>query len=95
MRSGDFIARIGGEEFAAILTDITAQEAYDRIDSIRRKVGASAILPGPAQETLTVSAGICHSSSGFRDFDELMKLADRGLYRAKHLGRNRVEQLAA
>ncbi|HEV7276255.1 MAG TPA: GGDEF domain-containing protein [Devosiaceae bacterium] len=95
MRQGDFIARIGGEEFAAILTDISAEDAYERIDSIRGEVSAAAILPGPAQEVLTVSAGICHSSSGFRDFDELMKLADRGLYKAKHLGRNRVEQLAA
>lgn len=95
LRQGDFIARIGGEEFAAILTDISAEDAYLRIDSIRSKVSSSAILPGPAEEILTVSAGFCHSSSGFRDFDELMKLADRGLYKAKHLGRNRVEQMAA
>ena len=93
MRPGDFIARIGGEEFAAILSDVSAEDAYSRIDSIRREVSSSAILPG--KDILTVSAGICHSSSGFRDFDGLMKLADRGLYKAKHLGRNRVEQLAA
>jgi diguanylate cyclase (GGDEF)-like protein len=95
MGSGDFIARIGGEEFAAILAGVTAEEAFQRVDRIRNSVSGSIRLPGPAREPVTLSAGICHSRNGFRDFDHLMQMADQGLYKAKHLGRNRVEQLAA
>jgi diguanylate cyclase (GGDEF)-like protein len=95
MRETDFIARIGGEEFAAILTDVTAEEAFGVVERIRLAVASMPISAGGATQSMTISAGICHSASGFRDFDELLQMADRGLYRAKHLGRNRVEQIAA
>lgn len=77
-RPGDLIARIGGEEFAVLLANCTAQDAQRIVDRIR--------LNG--QGKVGFSAGICditHSDN----IDRTMALADHALYQAKNKGRNR------
>src|SRR5690606_14870074 len=95
VRQTDIVARIGGEEFAAILPGLSADEAFDVTDRLRRAVAETEITSDEHRFRLTVSAGICHSSGVARDYDTLMKLADARLYKAKDKGRNRVEQMAA
>lgn len=95
IRDTDFLARIGGEEFAVILPGISAHDAFELTDRLRRAVAAREIVCNEARFHLTLTAGIVHSSDGLCTIDELMRRADLGLYRAKKRGRNRIEKFAA
>ncbi|RUM97085.1 GGDEF domain-containing protein [Pseudaminobacter arsenicus] len=95
LRNPSIVARWGGEEFAAILTNISAADAFAVAERVRRKIRATVIMSGQHEVWVTVSAGVCHSSSGLENFDELLKRADAGLYTAKHNGRDCVQRLVA
>ena len=89
LRGSDLVARTGGEEFLIVLPDAAPERAREACERIREHIQAhdwSSLAPGLA---LTVSIGL---SSG-PPFDErvLTGRADVALYRAKALGRNRVE----
>jgi diguanylate cyclase (GGDEF)-like protein len=84
-RSADVIARIGGEEFAVVLFDVDEHGAgafAERVLAVVAKETAEDELP------LSLSAGVAGAS---RDSEQLFLAADRALYRAKDLGRGRVE----
>ena len=89
------VARIGGEEFAMILREGGPTQAADTVERIRATVAASPVSWRGASIGITLSAGICYSSAAPDDFDELMRLADAGLYKAKNGGRNCVKKMAA
>lgn len=95
LRNNDFIARIGGEEFALILPDVDSEKAYEISDRVRRAVGGTSIDWQGHRFRLTLSAGIYHSSAGDLDFDSIMRMADEQLYLAKDHGRDRVERSVA
>lgn len=96
----DIVGRIGGEEFAVFLIGANREEGESAAERIRAEVEAISFMP--AQGTtfkLTISVGgtVCWSDA---KTSELMRQADRQLYRAKNAGRNRVvfeteKQLAA
>ncbi len=88
-------ARIGGEEFAMILYGLDRDEAHAVVEHTRRAIAASATSSGGKSIRITISGGVCHSSSAPKDRDALMRLADAGLYEAKNRGRNRIEKMAA
>ncbi|WP_439815001.1 diguanylate cyclase [Zavarzinia sp. CC-PAN008] len=96
LRRGDLIGRLGGDEFVALLPDVDGDEAQARAEQMRRAV-ADAPPQGDGRDRapVTASIGLVHSDEGhaFRDdarLRELLLLADKALYRAKHAGRNRV-----
>lgn len=90
LRSEDLLARIGGEEFAVILPETTAAGALEVGDKLRAGVADLRIeIPGGTL-LLTTSVGIATLSGSKRSHEELLSLADKALYRAKHAGRNRV-----
>ena len=95
LRASDFVARIGGEEFAAILPRTSGASALEVIERVRSTIAAQDIVSHEARFRVTLSGGVAHSMSGPSDMDALMKAADAGLYRAKKAGRNRIEQAAA
>jgi diguanylate cyclase (GGDEF)-like protein len=88
VRKIDVVCRYGGEEFAILLAQANAKDAFDVADKLRASVEAWA-FPG-VPRPVTISAGV----AGYPDHgvtrDDLMKAADEGLYAAKQGGRNRV-----
>jgi diguanylate cyclase (GGDEF)-like protein len=92
-RGGDAVYRYGGEEFLCILPEQSLATATIAIQRMRSGLEGLAIpradSPGG---TLTLSAGLAILEPGHgKGVGEVLKEADDALYRAKHLGRNRVE----
>jgi two-component system cell cycle response regulator len=98
IRSMDTAARFGGDELAILLPEATAAEAATLAERIREVIAATPFaLNSQISRKLTVSVGVAAVSPG-RDETDLKALADRliadadaALYRAKALGRNRVQ----
>jgi diguanylate cyclase (GGDEF)-like protein len=91
-RSSDIAGRIGGEEFLHAVTYAEEADMPMIVERTRAKLMTRAFSFGGSQVTVTASFGV----AGFRGetapaFGELISRADRALYRAKQLGRNRVE----
>jgi diguanylate cyclase (GGDEF)-like protein len=82
------LARLGGEEFAVMLDDMSGADAVALGDKIRVHLVHLRLDPCPEQQ-ITVSAGLA-ISRGFASLPDLMKKADNALYRAKREGRDRV-----
>ena len=94
LRKSDYIGRYGGEEFAVILPDTDAASAARVLDEIRRRFAEIRHPAQPQDLSCTFSAGITE----LRDEEDAKLLAseaDEALYRAKHAGRNQVQQFAA
>jgi diguanylate cyclase (GGDEF)-like protein len=91
-RQTDFVARIGGEEFAILLPETPLFEAMQFGEKIRSSISGSTIRTGEVEHHVTVSVGIaCISHSQINSAAEFFTAADQALYRAKMNGRNRVE----
>jgi diguanylate cyclase (GGDEF)-like protein len=92
-RHSDVAARFGGEEFAVILPDTELEDALRVAESIRQAV-VTMHLPhsGNPDGIQTISVGV---ASGVPQWNasvtSLLTASDHALYRAKYLGRNRVE----
>jgi diguanylate cyclase (GGDEF)-like protein len=91
LRPADLFGRIGGEEFASLLPGTEQQEALWLAERLRTAFEGTSHTVGGRTLTATVSAGIAVSDDASVDLSALQKEADRALYRAKALGRNRVE----
>jgi len=92
MRANDLVARYGGEEFAVILPNQSLKGAAIVAERIRCRV-ESLNLPnlGAAKRFVTVSIGAATAlPSPDTEPSQLIGTADAALYRAKHMGRNRI-----
>jgi diguanylate cyclase (GGDEF)-like protein len=96
LRAQDVVARYGGEEFGIIMPSTTAAQAALTLDRIRSLVAEHPFARREVQPegALTISAGYAASPDDAFDPEELVHRADEALYRAKRLGRNRVERAA-
>jgi diguanylate cyclase (GGDEF)-like protein len=90
LRKTDVIGRYGGEEFAVILPDTDGRSAVRVMDEIRMNFGKIQHSAGGTEFFVNFSCGVA-AYPLCRDAVELNDAADRALYRAKELGRNRVE----
>ncbi len=90
LRIGDFLARIGGEEFAALLVQTPAAQALLTAERLRAAVEALRSGASGGPPATTISIGVAVSADGSRGLEELLRGADDALYRSKHAGRNRV-----
>ncbi|MFC0691905.1 diguanylate cyclase [Paraburkholderia humisilvae] len=92
LRGQDLPARVGGEEFAAILQDASPEQARAIAERIRLAVASTPIVTRDGQIiAVTVSIGMATYQHGEADLSAASARADAALYRAKHGGRNRVE----
>ncbi|SCX57309.1 diguanylate cyclase (GGDEF) domain-containing protein [Klenkia marina] len=93
-RSGDTIARVGGEEFVLVLVGADEDAALARADELRARCADRAHPVAPDPLTLTVSAGVAVVRSAAVGADGALARADQALYAAKAAGRDRVELAA-
>ncbi|HEY0706114.1 MAG TPA: diguanylate cyclase [Polyangia bacterium] len=91
LRSYDAIARMGGEEFVALVTCRDVGEAREAADRVRTSSGGRPFETTAGPLTITLSAGVATSDARGYHREALLLAADRALYRAKKSGRNRVE----
>ncbi|MEF9896667.1 MAG: GGDEF domain-containing protein [Pseudomonas sp.] len=91
LRAQDFIARFGGEEFVLLIPQTALAAGCQLVETLRAAVEACPFHFKGERVTITLSIGISAFRSGERS-EVVLKRADEALYRAKHLGRNRVEQ---
>jgi len=92
-RTSDRIARMGGEEFAVLLPLTSLEDAYTIAERMRKSVFDLRIphADSPSGNVVTISAGVSGSTGGASPAVVIAE-ADRAMYRAKALGRNRVER---
>ncbi len=92
LRLTDLVARFGGEEFIAIIYDVSMQNALEITERIRESVERYSIQIPDQNKKLyrTISIGICHTIGNIKDSTVLIKRADDALYEAKETGRNKV-----
>ena len=95
LREGDLVARVGGEEFIALLPETNAQDARQVAQRVVSELSSVPLELAGIRHICTVSAGTACSQDGSQDLDVLMAAADRALYAAKQGGRNRVEVVSA
>jgi diguanylate cyclase (GGDEF)-like protein len=92
-RPADLVARYGGEEFACVLPETSYEDALAIADELERNVRALAIAHqnSEAAPVITISLGLAtRIENSHSDVQDLIGLADRQLYEAKHSGRARV-----
>lgn len=88
----DTAARYGGEEFALVLVKTDEKGAIETAERIRQSVQELVFRSSKGEDVhVTMSFGIAIYKQHARQIDELIKKADKALYRAKENGRNRVE----
>ncbi|MDD2266307.1 ammonium transporter [Sulfuricurvum sp.] len=87
MRDNDIVARWGGEEFIVIIRTLDIALAEHIADKIRLSIETHLF---PTIEHITCSFGVSAPKNDSVDFDTLFEQADKALYQAKELGRNRV-----
>jgi two-component system, cell cycle response regulator len=95
LRAGDFVARIGGEEFLVVLPATDLVDARSIAERLRQAVREKPFaLPQGGMLTVTASIGLALSDCLLRDPEqpvaELIDRADQALMTAKSAGRNRV-----
>ena len=92
VRPMDTVARLGGEEFGAVLPNCPASFGQAVADRVRRAIADTVVLAAPGQRiSVTVSVGGAFAPQWVRSSSHLwMERADQQLYRAKAAGRNRI-----
>lgn len=88
-RAQDRVARVGGEEFAISIRDVTLEQALATAERIRQSVRATPVAFDGGSLTVTLSGGVCMARADTA-VDTLMRAADTALYHAKRSGRNRI-----
>lgn len=89
-RIGDIATRYGGEELALILPQTGSISAVVVAERIRKRIEKSRLTYDKQKIKMTVSGGLSSFPTDAQAADELLKIADSALYRAKGLGKNNV-----
>ena len=87
-QEGDFVARIGGEEFAIVLPNHNVEHAVKRAEAAMARIRKEVFIVENMELRFTVSMGIAQLSED-ETTDNWIKRADAALYESKNSGRNR------
>lgn len=92
IRSVDFAARYGGDEFLVALSETTVEGAAKFSERLRKVIEAHTFTSKTSSMKLTASLGLCVCEPAHVNIDakSLVRYADRSLYEAKHAGKNCV-----
>lgn len=90
VRHSDYVVRMGGDEFLAILVDSTPEKSLEAAERIRSSVAANRFEIASRPQTITLSLGVSVYPTDSAVFEECMRGADVALYAAKKAGCNRV-----
>ncbi len=92
LRASDILARYGGEEFIALLPEASEEIAREIAEDVRKLVEDHPFVGEDAQPLgkLTISVGAATFQKDGTDGSTLLEAADRRLYKAKELGRNKI-----
>jgi diguanylate cyclase (GGDEF)-like protein len=95
-RDTDVVARLGGEEFVALLPGFGMAEAQGVLEMLRDDLRALRLPDGVCESPLTISVGLAAVSPAhpYLSAQALMQAADEALYIAKHAGRDRLSLAA-
>ncbi len=92
-RPGDYLFRLGGEEFGVLIADIDEDKAYHMAETLRRNILALGIehKQNKAHQYISISIGLVTLVPDQQSEPEIiLQKADENLYKAKESGRNRV-----
>lgn len=92
IRSVDFIARVGGEEFVIIFEQSSSKGAHSILEKLRKLIQDCQFYYRDNKVDVTVSFGLTTAKDG-DNIESLFMRADNAMYNAKNAGRNRVEIL--
>lgn len=87
-RTSDIIGRIGGEEFAVLLTNTNINDAMLVAEKLKNWIADNPVHIDDKYFSMTVSIGI--ASDDNYELEKLLNNADKAMYKAKHAGRNQV-----
>ena len=90
-RKSDLPARLGGEEFALLMPNTDLQQGRVVAERIRQEFQNSIIVYEGREIKMTLSGGLASYGPDVEGIDDLIRMADEALYKAKELGRNRIE----
>jgi len=91
LRPSDTLVRYGGEEFVVILPETGLDAAVSVAGRIRQQWQETAVSTNPQVRGLTVSIGVSALRGDDDNLDPILERIDKAMYRAKELGRDRVE----
>lgn len=89
-RATETAARLGGEEFALLLSGTLAQDSVSLAERLRNEVASAEVRFGDRRFCVTVSIGVSSFRQGDESWPQVVSRADAALYKAKAAGRNRV-----
>jgi diguanylate cyclase (GGDEF)-like protein len=95
MREEDIICRYGGEEFAVLLPETNEEQAMLFANRLQKVISETRVVIDDMTLLFTVSIGVNEMDGTCKTFDTHINRADEAMYRAKNLGRNRVESWGA
>lgn len=90
LRNDDIVSRLGGDEFFIICPDTDIENGMNVAKSICKTVSKLRVPTGDGVWHGSVSIGVAAITPGMKSYDELMKVADQGVYVAKQDGKNCV-----
>lgn len=91
LRPGDFIGRIGGEEFAILLPGSNLANARQVAERLRHAIEAQPFVLTDRSLDITISVGCAEAGADATSLQACLNIADQRMYEAKRKGRNRVE----
>lgn len=91
LRNNDMVGRVGGEEFAVVLSGVGIAEAKIFAKRVQKQIAETPLVAGDETIPVTVSIGIAIMHVTDASADASLSRSDLALYRAKESGRNRIE----